>query len=149
MAVDLLGGVCASMAVDAPKCYDHLPLAVLAEVAERVGVPARAYRPMLAAYARPRIARLDGLADESALPVQGLTPGCPAGTDWLAMAMACCSDRIRAVAPGAVPIFYDRGLVAYGPAVGGSRRLGGYHTVWRLLWAGAESRQVSAIHVLG
>ena len=65
------------LAVDWSKCYDRLPLAALADVAEAAGVPHEIAAPMLAAYGWPRRIKVDDLASEEITPSCGLAPGCP------------------------------------------------------------------------
>ena len=59
------------IAVDWSKCYDHLPLLVLEELALAAGVPRRAYGPMLSAYFHPWHIVVDGQAAIACI----LTPG--------------------------------------------------------------------------
>ena len=85
----------AGVAYDWSKCYDRLPLRLLREVAEAAGVPARLVEPMLHAYGLPRRVICEGLAGEVRVPTHGLTPGCPAATDWLALLMTPWLKTVR------------------------------------------------------
>ena len=85
----------AGVAYDWSKCYDRLPLGLLEELVEKIGMPAALKGPMLAAYAAPRRVLYMGLASEEVHPTCGLTPGCPAATDWLALLMLPWLLRVR------------------------------------------------------
>ena len=75
----------AGLAVDWSKCYDRLPLGVLRLVADAAGLPEALVGPMLAAYGHRRRVVSKGVAGEEGWPTCGLTPGCPAATDWLVL----------------------------------------------------------------
>ena len=85
------------LAVDWSKCYDRLPLSVLAEVMMAAGVPSAISAPMLAAYCFPRRICVDGVASEERRPTHGLAPGCPAATDWLCLLIHCWRARVNSI----------------------------------------------------
>ena len=86
----------AGLALDWSRCYDRLPLGLLRDVASAAGLPEAMVGLMLAAYANPRLASVNGVARGSKVPSHGLALGCPAATDWLALvtrrwsANVCC-----------------------------------------------------------
>lgn len=75
--------------MDWSKCYDHIPLSLLREIAERAGLPMAIAALMCAAYAFPHTVRADGVARAPRVPVRGFAPVCPAATDWMALLMYC------------------------------------------------------------
>ena len=87
------------LAVDWSKCYDRLPLEVLQEVAGAARIPQAISGPMLAAYRFPRRLVADSLSGEEAIPVCGLTPGCPAATHWLALLMYGWARELQLTEP--------------------------------------------------
>ena len=89
----------AGVAYDWSKCYDRLPLSLLRELAGKVGMPDALVEPMLSAYSAPRRVLFSGLASAEVEPTCGLTPGCPATTDWLALLMLPWLLRVRKI-PG-------------------------------------------------
>ena len=62
----------AGVAYDWSKCYDRMPLVLLEELADKIGMPAALKGPMLAAYAAPRRVLFMGLASEEVRPTCGL-----------------------------------------------------------------------------
>lgn len=90
----------AGIAVDWSKCYEHIPLSVLNEIADRAGLPAAVTRPMPAAYAFLRQICADGLAGEPLVPARGLAPGCPVATDWIALLMFVSAAPCRGAVAG-------------------------------------------------
>lgn len=83
------------LALDFSECDDRLPLALLPEVARRVGIPPEVAGPMLHCHntlKRLKRVHVDGLAGATLPPMRGLPPACPAATRWLAL-VALCLER--------------------------------------------------------
>ena len=85
LALARLSGVTVSgLAIDWSKCYDSLPLRVLQDLSNHLGLPDRLWRPMLDMYSRPRVVLLQGGIGQALAPTQlggegqyGLRAGSP------------------------------------------------------------------------
>lgn len=91
--------------------YDCVPLATVAAAARAVRVQRVVWRPMLAAHSLPR--RVTAWAARRMLLCEGLAPGCPAATHWLAMLILCWRDSMQRLAPRVVARDYVDDLVAH------------------------------------
>jgi hypothetical protein len=87
------------LALDWSKCYDHLVLRLLQDVATAAGIPPAIAKPMLSAYQQPRAVILDGMVANERSPTAGLAPGCPRATDWLAMVVHCYTVAAARMGP--------------------------------------------------
>jgi hypothetical protein len=75
-AAEAAGESVCGAALDWRKAFDHIPLAHLAPMLERAGVPFWARAPVLAAYSAPRRLRVEGALGGTWQPSSGILPGC-------------------------------------------------------------------------
>ena len=83
------------IALDWSKCYDHVVIDLLEDIARAAQVPAEITKPMLAAYRQPRRALLKSVVGSARSPSNGLPPGCPGATDWVALLIHLLTTELR------------------------------------------------------
>lgn len=97
------GAAVSGLAIDWSKCYDHVSLELLPQVANAAGVPAWLWKPVHAMYTAPRAIVVAGALGRTAEPTHGITAGCPLAGDWLALIAHMLVRALAAQGPAVKP----------------------------------------------